>query len=169
MVGATGSGKTYLSRLASERFDLPVHELDALRRDSAGREIAPDRFAEAVAALAAGEDWIIDGHYRDVRNLIWTRADTVLWLNYPLSVIVTHLLGRFRRKRRPAADSSSRPAASGGGPKASWRRRLGRFSRTLRERREYGRVLRQPEFAHVEIVELRSPEAADEWLRRHAE
>lgn len=164
VVGATGSGKTYLSRLASEHLHLPVHELDALRRDSAGREMAPELFADAVASLADREEWIIDGHYRDVRHLIWGRADTVLWLNYPLSIVAAHLFRRVRRKQSPGAAGEARPA----GPKASWRRRLGRISKTLRERREYGRVLRQSEFAHVTIVELKSPDAAQEWLGRYS-
>jgi len=164
VVGATGSGKTYLSRLASEQLHLPVHELDSLRRDSDGRENAPERFADAVASLADGEEWIIDGHYRDVRHLIWRRADTVLWLNYPLSVVAAHLFHRVRRKQSSGNAAEARSA----GPKASWRRRLGRISKTLRERREYGRVLRLPELAHVTVVELKSPDAAKQWLDRYS-
>lgn len=164
VVGATGSGKTHLSRLASERLHLPLYELDSLRRDSAGREIVLDQFADAVASLAGGEEWIIDGHYRDVRHLIWGKADTVLWLNYPLSVVAAHLFRRVSRKK----GSGTAAEAKSAGPKASWRRRFERISKTLRERREYGRVLRGPELAHVTVVELKSPDAAEEWLGRYS-
>ena len=141
-----------------------MYELDSLRRDSAGREIASDEFADAVASLAGGDEWIIDGHYRDVRHLIWGRADTVVWLNYPLSVVAGHLFHRIRSKQGSGAAGGAKPA----GPKASWRRRFARISKTLRERREYGRLLCGPEFAHVTVVELKSPDAAQEWLGRYS-
>jgi len=164
VVGATGSGKTHLSRILADELGLPVYELDSLRRDSAGRELSHHDFARAVAELAARDEWIIDGHYRDVRELIWKRADTVLWLNYPLSRIFLQLVRRFSGKHAPAYSQ----AHLGNSGKASWRRRLGRLARTLRERGEYGRVLRGPGFEQVDVFELRSPEAAAEWVRRQA-
>lgn len=164
VVGATGSGKTHLSRILAAELNLPVYELDSLRRDSAGRELAHEQFAQAVAELAARDEWIIDGHYRDVRELIWKQADTVLWLNYPFSRIFLQLVRRFSGKH--ATDNSQAHAGNSG--RASWRRRLGRLARTLRERGEYGRVLRGPGFEAVDVVELRSPKAATEWVRRRA-
>jgi hypothetical protein len=118
-----------------------------------------------------GEQWIIDGHYRDVRHLIWERADLVVWLNYPLRTVALRLMERFRRKRSERASTAGQPGevpladrlhANGS---ASWRRRLGRVVRTLHERRLYGQHLRSPHYPNVRTVELRSIEATRQWLR----
>jgi hypothetical protein len=169
VVGSTGSGKTHLARLVADRLDLPHYELDAIRRDAGGREVTGPEFVKRVAAVADQDSWIIDGHYRDVRQLIWNRAETVVLLNYPLPVVAFRLLGRFWRKQRSpdAVSPTSRAATPGEMPAppvaATWRHRLGRFKRTLQERREYGRLLRAPghEFS---VVELRSVRDTNRWL-----
>lgn len=169
VVGATGSGKTYLSRLVSAQLHIPAYQLDSVRRDSAGRELGRDDFIHAVEKLVANEVWIIDGHYRDVRDVIWGEADTVLWLNYSLPRILLNLAGRFRAKSGSGRPKEAKPNAGAPAEEvvhASWRRRLGRFRRTLRERRDYGRIFREPRFANTDVVELKSPEAAAEWLRQ---
>lgn len=163
IVGATGSGKTYLAKALAGKLRLPIHELDKYRWDSAGREMPREAFIDAVRKLADGDQWIIDGHYRDVRHLVWNRADVVLWLNYPLPLIAARLVWRFSGKRK-AARPHHLPALVGQ-PQVTWADRLGRIGRTMRERDEYRRLLHAPEYRHVRVVELKSPRAADAWLR----
>ena len=118
-----------------------------------------------VELIAAGDKWIIDGHYRDVRHLVWRRADTVLWLNYPLGLIAARLLRRFAAGRR-SGDREKKDAAVPPATRAGWKRRLGRLARTLRERSEYGRLLRSAEYRQLSVVELKSVSATEDWLRR---
>jgi len=106
-----------------------------------------------------------------VRQLIWSRADMVVWLNYPLALIGMQLIRRFARKRtrgaRPPEASGNNGvelAASSSHQRASWSKRLSRLARTLRERREYGRLLRSPEYRELRIVELRSRQMTQNWL-----
>ena len=171
VVGATGSGKTCLARKLAERLNLPLCELDQLRNETAAGGSDEQTFQRRVAMTAQGDEWIIDGHYRDVRHLIWSRAETVVWLNYPLRIVALRLLARFRAKRSARASGrdgltarrAAAPCAADEG--ASWTRRLGRLVKTLRERRSYGRLLRSTEYAGVRTVELRSIEATQAWLR----
>lgn len=169
VIGPSGSGKTFLARVLAQRLGLPHHELDAARWDSAGGERPVAEFVGLVEALAERDAWIIDGHYRDVRHLIWRQADMVVWLNYSLPVVALRLLGRFAKKRRPArvargvqATTASRLSAPGS---VSWSRRLGRLARTLRERREYRRLLGAPEYVGLTVTELRSSRDASRWLQ----
>jgi len=150
IVGSTGSGKTHLARRLATGLGLKLYELDELRRKPG--------FVDAVRKIVAADEWIIDGHYRDVRNTIWKRADTVIWLNYPASTIIAQLFRRFAGKRRHRNDRRE-PR-----PQATWSARFGRIPKTLRERREYGRLLRSPEYRGATLVELRSREDAEEWL-----
>ena len=154
IVGATGSGKTFLARRLAAKLDLPLHELDEVRRAA----VEHGGFGEAVGELAAASEWIIDGHYRDVRAIVWRRADTIVWLNYPASVIAAQLLRRFAAKR------GYREVRGAGAAGASWTMRLRRLARTLSERREYGALLRSPEYRGATLIELRSRKAAEEWL-----
>lgn len=57
---------------------------------------------------------------------------------------------------------AARPVADKG---ASWRKRLGRLVKTLRERSVYGRRLRSMHYPNLRTVELRSIEAAWQWSR----
>ena len=170
IVGSSGSGKSWLARRLSDQLAVPLHHLDALRRRD-GSLLPADEFRRRVEGLALQERWIIDGHYRDVRDLVWQRAEAIVWLNYPLSFVAGRLLLRFwrngvrglmrshRTKGATLSMHSAPPAVS-----ASWRQRLARLARSLAERREYGELLRAPEYAHVAVFELTSAPRTAEWL-----
>ena len=171
VVGSTGSGKTYLARELADRLSLPVSELDELRRDPAVPGSLERDFETRVADLAQRDEWIIDGHYRDVRHLIWRRSELIIWLNYPLPLVALRLMRRFSRKRRSTPFhlveqwGRPHPAAHPAGEGVSWRRRVRRLARTLRERREYGRLLRSDEYRNARVVELRSLQMTRRWLQ----
>jgi adenylate kinase family enzyme len=171
IVGATGSGKTFLARELAHRLCLPLHELDSLYWDETGRQVQRHEFAKRVAELVAADQWIIDGHYRDVRHVIWSSADTVVLLNYSPAVILVRLAQRFGRKLLGARPSASRTAAPGSLDRSSlvkvtWGDRIARFARTLRERQEYRRLLASPDYAQATVVELKTIRATARWLDR---
>jgi hypothetical protein len=47
------------------------------------RGAAHNEFRRIIAARAATGGWVIDGNYGRVRDLVWARADTVVWLDLP--------------------------------------------------------------------------------------
>lgn len=83
--GATGSGKTTLSRRLGEALDLPVIELDAIRHD--GDWDATDwpemraRVEDLVTRYENG--WVCEGNYSRVRDVVLSRADTLISLDLP--------------------------------------------------------------------------------------
>jgi len=165
VVGITGSGKTTLSRTLAARLGYPHVELDALHWDPnwtpAPREVFRARIAEGLTT----ENWVADGNYSASRDLVWGAADTLVWLDYPLRVILTRLLRRTLRR--------------GVTGEVLWngnRERLTflftRDSLILwalqthpRYRREFPLALARPEFAHLQVVRLGSPQATETWLR----
>lgn len=171
VVGTTGSGKTCLARRLASQSGLPLYELDSIRRDDNGDHLTHQEFVDTVTELASRDEWIIDGHYRDVRELVWDRADMVVWLNYPMPLVLGRLVRRFTERNGPAAWISpalDRPTTGGAGAAytPSWWHRLKRLARTLRERGEYGRLLSAPDYAELHIVELKSLDDTEGWLRR---
>jgi hypothetical protein len=156
----------------SERWGLPLVELDTLFWDKQGQPRPAAEFAQLVSDLTQRESWILDGHYRAVRERIWVRSDMIVWLNYPLWVIGFRLLRRYAHKRHAANElglvvAVTSPQTPGGRPQPSarWRDRVARFARTVRERSEYGRLLQAPQYRSAEVVELRSLRAAEELIR----
>lgn len=94
VVGNTGSGKTTLARHLATVLQVPHVELDALFWEPNWTPAAVDVFRGRVAAAVSGAGWVVDGNYGKVRDLVWGRADALIWLNYPLWVNLWRLLRR---------------------------------------------------------------------------
>lgn len=85
IVGSSGSGKTTLARIVADRLDVPHVELDAVNHQANWEPLPHEEFQKAVRPLVAHESWVIDGNYRStgVQDIIWDRADTIIWLDLP--------------------------------------------------------------------------------------
>lgn len=93
VVGNTGTGKSTLAKAIAARLDLRYIELDALHWEAGWTPAPPERFrARVTAALEDG--WVSDGNYAAVQDLVWAKADTVIWLDYPLGLVLLRLLRR---------------------------------------------------------------------------
>ena len=165
VVGTTGSGKTTLAGALATSLDRPHVELDALHWEPDWQEASVEVFRERVAEALNGSHWIVDGNYGQVRDIVWARADTIVWLDYPLRVILARLVRRTIRRVITREELWN-------GNRERWRDQLSRDSivlyalRTYRaRRREYAELIGHPEHGHLRTVRLRSPRAADAWLR----
>jgi cytidylate kinase len=94
IVGTTGSGKSTLAKALAKASRLPHVELDMLRYERDWQEVPADRFRTAVEDIVDTDAWIIDGNYASVRELTWSRAQLVVWMDYSLAVVLRRLLGR---------------------------------------------------------------------------
>jgi shikimate kinase len=166
VVGTSGSGKTTLARQLSRRLGLPHVELDALHWDPGWMPTPAEIFRQRADAALGGQSWVVDGNHPEVRDLIWRRADTIVWLDYGLTLIMWRLtLRTFRRV-------ATREVLWNGNRERDLRAHF--FSRDsiflwalktygLR-RREYPALLASPAYAHLRSFHLRSPRATSAWL-----
>jgi hypothetical protein len=144
-------------------------ELDALHWGPNWTEVENSIFRELTAQALSGDAWTTDGNYSAVRDIVWGRADTVVWLDYSLPVILGRVTWRTIRRSLTGEELWS-------GNRERFRNSfLSRESiiwwalRTYRRRRrEYPMLFSQPQHAHLEIVRLRSPRAARKWLDAQA-
>lgn len=101
MVGTSGSGKsTFARRLAAAR-GLTYVELDALNHlPNWEQRSAEGMTADVVAILDAATDgWVVDGTYRSkLGTTVLDRADTVVWLDLPRSVVMLAVARRTIRR-----------------------------------------------------------------------
>lgn len=92
--GTTGSGKSWLAERLADRTGLRVVELDALFWGRDWQPAPPDLFRHRVECETGEEGWIAVGNYGQVRDLVWRPADTLVWLDLPLPVVMWSLLRR---------------------------------------------------------------------------
>jgi adenylate kinase family enzyme len=102
VVGSSGSGKTTVAARLAVRLGIPHVELDAIYHQPGWVPLEPEAFRTCVAHVVAGDAWIVDGNYSVVRDLVWARADTIVWLDLPrrevMWQITTRSIGRVVRR-----------------------------------------------------------------------
>ncbi|MCT1711508.1 AAA family ATPase [Dietzia cinnamea] len=97
VAGVSGSGKTTLCDELAEILQCPRVEIDSLYH---GANWTPrETFLEDVRQLISGPSWAVELQYREARPLMVARADTVLWLDYPVRIQMARLIRRTVRRR----------------------------------------------------------------------
>lgn len=96
--GTTGSGKSWLAQRLAERTGLRVVELDALYWGRDWQPAPVDLFRYRVENEIHDDGWIVVGNYGQVRDLTWRSADTLVWLDLPLPLVVSRLARRTLKR-----------------------------------------------------------------------
>src|ERR671931_1822508 len=169
VLGRTGSGKTTLARELAAALGVPHVELDALYFgpdfSTAPLSVLRDRTSAAIA----GDRWVTDGNKRAVRDLVWPRADTIVWLDYPVYVSLWRLARRARSRTSALSAQAAQAGRRTGLPRqmlAAARGVLTALRSHRGQRREYPRMFAQPSNAHLAVARLRSPRATRRWIAR---
>jgi adenylate kinase family enzyme len=167
VVGSTGSGKTTFARSLALILGVPHVELDALNWGPNWTMVDEALFRSRVDAAASGDAWVIDGNYggRGARQIVWGRADTVVWLDPSLPVILARLW------RRSVGRIRSHYVLWGGNRETVRNTFFSRDSlfvwavKTHRSRKRlYPRELARPEHTGLVVHHFTRPADADRWL-----
>jgi adenylate kinase family enzyme len=168
VIGVTSSGKSTLAERLARRFDLSYIELDALHWEPDWQAAPLEVFRARVENAAQAERWIAAGNYHVVRDLLWPRAEALIWLDYSLGRVLWQLTRRNLRRW--------------------WRRELlwgtnyepfwihlklwstdslyhWLFRTYWRRKREYPRLFSQPEHRHLNVIRFTRPGQTEEWLK----
>jgi adenylate kinase family enzyme len=159
VVGNSGSGKSTLAVALAARLGAPCVELDAIFHQPGWTERPVEDFRARVADAAAGDTWVIDGNYSAVRDLVWARADTVVWLDLPRPAVMRRVVTRTVRRaaRRQELWNGNREPWSNFwslDPQRSvvaWA-----WTRHRNYRARYEAALADPAWARLRFVRLRS-------------
>ena len=169
IVGTAGSGKTTFSNTLAQCMGLPHVELDALYWGPGWQPVALPRFRETVKQVAGESRWIVDGNYRTkARDIIWERAQTVIWLDYPLPLVL------WRLCQRSVTNIYRQSDLWGTGSRETLQKQfLGRDSfllwaiRTHNPRRQrLIEAMNSGLYAQIDFVRLPSPLHAQMWLKQ---
>lgn len=164
ILGASGSGKSTLARELSEKLGARCVDLDELHWRPNWQKAPNDEFLSSVER-ALDETWVVAGNYTRIQALFLSRADTLIWLDYPLALVLWRQLRRTVRRvarREPCCNGNFE----------SLRRTLSRDSvvlwllSTFRNRRCQGwATKRRARLSKMRFVHFRHPRQCDEWLR----
>lgn len=153
-----------MARALGDHLAVPYHEMDALHYVGPGWAVDGE-FAAKVAAIVSSPAWVFDSFgYPEVRELLWERADTVVWLDYSRSVIMPRVLRRSLRRTllRERVFGGNRETLAG------WFRRdhpaWWAWSQHAARRAAIHRLVHDPRFAHLRVIRFGAPDEAAAWL-----
>ena len=165
VVGTSGSGKTTLAQQLAQQFQIPHVELDALHWEPNWMAADPQIFRDRVVEALSGDRWVIDGNYSKVRDIIWSRADTIVFLDYNFWLVLRQLLRRTLRR------SFNQEELWNGNRETIRTSFFSQESVLLwmlqthpQNHKKYPLLFQNPEYAHLSVIQLQSPQAAAEWL-----
>jgi len=167
IIGVTGSGKSTLAETLANKFNFDFIELDALHWEPNWISAPPDIFRERVDKATSSQGWVVAGNYRIVRDIVWGKADTVIWLDYSFPLIFSRLWKRTWRRWWYQEELWNGNRESIWTHLKLWSKEslFHWIVRTYwRRRHEYPALFSLPEHQHLNVIRFETPEETDKWL-----
>jgi len=166
VVGNSGSGKTTVARAIAAALGVPHLELDAVFHQPDWQPLDEAEFRRVVSDFTDAGGWVVDGNYSAVRDIIWSRADTVIWIDPPRHRVMRQLIARTMRRMAARTELWN-------GNRERWSYLFNReesiilwawtHHRTYEQR--YLAAQAEPENAHLTFIRLRTPAETAAVLR----
>lgn len=167
VIGTTSSGKSTLAKQIADTFGFDFIELDALHWEPNWKMAEIEVFRERVREAIQSTGWVVAGNYSKVRDLIWSRAELIIWLDYPFHIVFWRLLTRTIRR-----GWTQEELWNGNREKFWWHLKLWSeeslfhwlFKTYWRRKREIPALLSRPEYQHIRSIHFKHPKETERWL-----
>lgn len=167
MVGCSGSGKTTLARALARALGTQCIELDSIYHQSGWRPLDPEEFQRRVTAAVRPDAWVVDGNYSAAREVVWPRADTVVWLDLPYITVMARTIRRTVRRvitRQELWNGNREPWSNLWSLKPEESIIAWSATRHKVYRRRYSEAEHDDRWAALRFVRLRSQSEADAFI-----
>ena len=167
VIGPSGSGKSTAATQIANALGLRFVELDALFWEPNWTPAERDVFRARITDAIVTDGWAVAGNYTETRDLMWPRADLIVWLDLRLSVVLRRLVVRSWQRSR------TQELLWGTNRERFWRHLVPREDKSLlwftakgyhRRRRELETAMAAAPPA-TRWVRLRTQHEVDRWLR----
>ena len=167
IIGTTSSGKSTLANRLAERIGGDYIELDALYWEQDWKPAEPDLFRRRVEKALQSDAWVAAGNYHVVRDLIWSKAGAVIWLDYALPLLFWRLLTRTLRRW-----ITQEELWNGNRETFWWHFKIWSddslfhwlLATYWKRKREYPLLFAQPEYSHLKFIHFTDPPQVEQWL-----
>ena len=170
IVGPSCSGKSTLASQLASVIGADFIEMDALFWKPNWEAPDDEEFQARLKSRHEAEAWVSAGNYlRHTRHTVWPRAETVIWLDFPLYTTCRRVIARSWRRWR------NRELLWGTNTERFWdqlvvwspQRSLIAYnvSRHRRNRELFLQAMTDPEFANTRFIRLTSAAEVRALLR----
>lgn len=167
VIGTTSSGKSTLAGRLADKLGADFIELDALHWEANWVEAPDEVFCKRVETATSSKVWVTAGNYSVTRNIIWPRADAIIWLDYPFHIVFWRMLTRTIRR------GITKEKLFSGNVENFWTHMKiwsddslfkWLFKTYWRRKREYPILFALPENSHLQILHFNHPKETEQWL-----
>jgi adenylate kinase family enzyme len=168
VVGTSGAGKSTFASSLALILGAVFLELDSVYHQADWAPLPASEFRARVALVADRECWVIDGNYSTVQDIVWARADTVVFLDLPRRTVMRRIIARTLRRVAGRVELWN-------GNRERWRNffTLDKEESVIvwawqthgRNRARYEAATADPSYAHLRFVRLTSPRTIRRFLR----
>ena len=99
ILGPCGAGKSTLATALAARLNLPLFHMDRLAWRPGWIDSTQAEVRAALAPVVSQDRWLIEGNYGSTLDTRLPHADTVVLLDYPITLCLTRLARRWWRWR----------------------------------------------------------------------
>jgi len=167
IIGTTSTGKSTLAEELAKRLDLRCIDLDALHWEPGWQGAPLEVFRTRVIEATKTGRWVSAGNYSSVRELLWSQAEVIIWLDYSLPLIFGRLWNRTWRRWW------HQELLWGTNRENMWNHlKLWSdeslfhwlFKTYWRRKREFPELLALPEYSHLKLMQFKHPNETEKWL-----
>ncbi len=103
IIGCSGSGKTYLAKALSKKYNIPHFDLDDIQWDnhsgSYGAKMPVEKRTELLNNILENDNWIIEGVYYAWVGRCFEDADKIFVLDMPKRLYIYRIIKRFIKRK----------------------------------------------------------------------
>lgn len=159
-----------MARKLAATLAIPHLELDSVFHQPGWQELDRELFRERVTAFTEAPAWVVDGNYSRVRDIVWSRADTVVWVDPPRHRAMRQLIWRTLRRMATRAELWN-------GNREEWRFLFQRDESIIwwawtnhhKNRERYTQAQADPANGHLAFIRVRTPADSANLLRAAAD
>ncbi len=157
VIGPCGAGKSTLAFRLATKLGLPLYHMDKLNWLPGWVDGGNDRVRAKLSEIVANDRWLIEGNYGSTLPMRLARADTIVFLDFPIPLCLWRIIKRVIVHRGRTRADMTDECPERFDPAflwyvATWR--LGPGPRTQAKLRGH----------EDKVVRLTTPKALAEWL-----
>ncbi|MCM1236529.1 MAG: DNA topology modulation protein FlaR, partial [Ruminococcus flavefaciens] len=103
IIGCSGSGKTYLAKALSKKYNIPHFDLDNIQWDNNAQEygvkMPPEKRKMLLQEILCNREWIIEGVYYAWVQQSFDEADIIYVLDMPRYLYINRIIIRSVKRK----------------------------------------------------------------------